>query len=222
MRQHSILNQSRLSTAEEVAQEIERLLGCNRGVFVVTKRVKLDSWLQLVKALRKVDNLLECRTTLERVARRAKGKCTKDSDSNPSVVSGDVSEDSATGAGESATRRRSVGLNKSTLLAIHCRTRCKEIFVNGRTQRRRGKVTTSPKGKGEGKNKGKGKRKYGKGNRNQAGSLVQETGQRTLGDFGINVRELKLSVMFKKMLILRHPEWIEQLMCFAFKSARVS
>ena len=113
--------------------------------FRLTKRVKLDSSLQLVKALRKVDNLLECRTTLERVARRAKGKCTKDSDSNPSVVSRDVLEDSATGAGESATRRRSVGLNKSTQGAIHRRTRCKEIFVNGRTQRRRGKVTTSPK-----------------------------------------------------------------------------
>ena len=186
----------------------------------MTKRVKLDSSLQLVKALRKVENL--CRTTLQSVARRAKGKCTKDSDSNPSVVSRDVLEDSAIGAGESATRRRSVGLNKSTQGAIHCRTRCKEIFVNGRTLRRKGKVTTSPKVKVKVKTKAKGKRKHGKGNRNQAGSLVQETGQRTLGDFGKNVRELKLSVMFKKMMILRHPEWIEQLMCFAFKSARVS
>ena len=41
---------------------------------MVTK-VKLDSLLQLVKALRKEDNLMECHTTLERVvARRAKEK----------------------------------------------------------------------------------------------------------------------------------------------------
>ena len=46
------------------------------------------------------------------MARRAKDKCTKDSDSNPSVVSRDVVEN--TGAGESATRSRSVGLNEYT------------------------------------------------------------------------------------------------------------
>ena len=38
-----------------------------------------------------------------------------------------------------------------------------------------------------------------------------------------SVSELNLLVMFKStVMILRHPEWIEQLMCFAFKSARVS
>ena len=37
-----------------------------------------------------------------------------------------------------------------------------------------------------------------------------------------NVRELNLSVMSKRMMILRLPGWIEQQMCFAFKSARVS
>ena len=30
-----------------------------------------------------------------------------------------------------------------------------------------------------------------------------------------NVEELNVSVMSKKMMILRHPGWIEQLMCFA-------
>ena len=55
--------------------------------FRVMTRVKLDSLLQLVKALRKVENLMECHTTLERVvARRAKEKCTRNSDFNPSVV----------------------------------------------------------------------------------------------------------------------------------------
>ena len=58
---------------------------------------------------------MECHTTLESVvARRAKEKCTKDSDFNRSVVNSESLEDTAIGAGESATRSRSVGINKST------------------------------------------------------------------------------------------------------------
>ena len=91
---------------------------------------------------------MECHTTLERVvARWAEEKCTKDSDSNPSVVNIDVLEDTAIGAGESATRSRSVGLNKSTRRAIHLRTRCKETFANGQTRQRKDKVTASPRAK---------------------------------------------------------------------------
>ena len=69
-------------------------------------------------------------------------------------------------------------------------------------------TNTSEKGQGhsqpKGKGTGKGKRKHpGKGNHNQdqAGSPIEETGQRTLDDLGINDRELNLSVMFKKMMI---------------------
>ena len=40
---------------------------------------------------------------------RTKVKCTKDSDSNQSVVSRDVLKDAAIGVGESATKKRSVG-----------------------------------------------------------------------------------------------------------------
>ena len=47
---------------------------------------------------------MECHTTLERVARMAKEKCTKDSDSNPSAVGTDVLEFSAIGAGEWASK----------------------------------------------------------------------------------------------------------------------
>ena len=36
-----------------------------------------------------------------------------------------------------------------------------------------------------------------------------------------NVKELNLSVMSKRMMILRLPDWIEQLMCSVLKSARV-
>ena len=71
---------------------------------------------------------MECHTTLERVvAQRAKEKCMKDSDFNESLV------DTAIGVGESATKKLSVGLNKSTCRAIHLRTRCKETFVKGQT-----------------------------------------------------------------------------------------
>ena len=47
MRQHLILNQSRFSTAEEVAQEIEDYWMQSRS-FRVMIRVKLDSSLQLL------------------------------------------------------------------------------------------------------------------------------------------------------------------------------
>ena len=126
-----------------------------------------------------------CHTTLERVvARRAKEKCTKDSDSNPSGVSRDVLDDTAIGVGESATRSRSVGLNWSTQRTIHRRNRCKETFANGQTRQRKGKVTASPKAKVKARAR---ENIQEKENHNQdvAGSLSEETGQRTLGYFAI-------------------------------------
>ena len=114
-----------------------------------------------------------------------KGKFTKDSDFNPSVVNSESLVDTVIVVGESAIRKPSVGLNKSRGRAIHLRTRCKETFANGQTRQRKGQGHSQPKGKGKGR--GKGKRKHpGKGNDNQdqAGS-PNEDGQRTLGDFGI-------------------------------------
>ena len=109
MRQHLMLNHSRLSTAEEVAQEIEDYWMQPRSFRVMT-RVKLDSLLQFVEALRKVEKLMECHTTLERVvARGAKVKCTKDSDFNPSVVNSESLVDTSIGVGESGTKKPSVG-----------------------------------------------------------------------------------------------------------------
>ena len=83
-----MLNQSTLSTAEEVCPGncSEEVLRDDRGQVGFT-----DSLLQLVKALRKVENPMECQTTLGRaVARRAKEKCTKDSDFNPSMVNSEI------------------------------------------------------------------------------------------------------------------------------------
>ena len=77
-------------------------------------RTKLDSLLQLVEALRKVENLMGCHTTLERaVARRAREKCKKDSEFNPSVVNSESLVDTVMGVGELAIKKPSVGLNKS-------------------------------------------------------------------------------------------------------------
>ena len=62
-----------------------------------------------------MENLIECHTTLERVAaQRAKEKFIKDSDFNPSVVNNESLVDTAIGVGESGTKKPSVGLNKST------------------------------------------------------------------------------------------------------------
>ena len=57
------------------------------------------------------------------------------------------------GVGELATKKRSVGSNKSIQRAIHHKTRCKETFVNGQPQQRKGKVTTSRKEKEKEKEK---------------------------------------------------------------------
>ena len=58
---------------------------------------------------------MECHTTLERVvARSAKEKCTKDSDSNPCVVNSESLVDTEIGVGESGTKTPGVGSNKST------------------------------------------------------------------------------------------------------------
>ena len=48
------------------------------------------------------------------MAQRAKEKCIKDSDFNPSVVKRENSVDTAIGVSESASKKLSVGLYKST------------------------------------------------------------------------------------------------------------
>ena len=48
------------------------------------------------------------------MARRAKEKCTKDSDFKPSVVNSESFVDAVIGVGEPGTKKPSVGLKKST------------------------------------------------------------------------------------------------------------
>ena len=42
-----------------------------------------------------------------------------------------------------------------------------------------------------------------------------------MGDFGLKRQRVEFDVMSKRMMILRVSVWIEQLMCFVFKSATV-
>ena len=95
MRQHLMLNQSRLNTAEEVAQEIE------------------DYWDATEEFSRDDKNQAGFIAPVGKVAQRAKEKFIKDSDFNPSVVNNESLVDTATGVVESGPRKPSVGLNKS-------------------------------------------------------------------------------------------------------------
>ena len=107
MRQHLMLNQSRLCTAEGVAQEIEDDCDATEE-FSRDDKGQAGFIAPVGNGSAKGGNLLECHTALEKVvARRAKEKCTKDSDFNPSVVNSESLVDTAVGVGD-------VGLNKST------------------------------------------------------------------------------------------------------------
>ena len=97
-------------------------------------------------------------------------------------------ENTAIGVGELAAKERSVGLNKSTQRAIHHKTRCKG--------------TTPQKGNH---------------NQNQTGSPDEETGQRTLSDFGVQSQRVEF-VGDGTMTVLKHPERIKQIMCFCVHS----
>ena len=107
------VEQSRLSTAEEVAHEIE-------DYWDATEELSRDDKGQagfvapVGKGPAKGGTSFGVPYNLERVvARRAKEKCIKDSDFNPSVVNSESLVDTEIGVGESATKKPSVGLNKS-------------------------------------------------------------------------------------------------------------
>ena len=71
--------------------------------------------------------------------------------------------------------------------------------MNGQTRQRKGKVTATQGTKVKVKAKARENIQENQ-NQDQAGSPNEETGQRTLGDFGTK-RQLNLSVMFKRMMI---------------------
>ena len=78
-------------------------------------------------------------------------------------------------------------------------------------------TNTSEKGQGHSQPKGKGQ---GKGTRLDL-RMKKLVGARWVVLEKKNFRELNLVVVSRRMMILRLPDWIEQFVCFAFKSARV-
>ena len=130
-------------------------------------RVKLDSLLLFVKALRKVENLMECHTTFERVvARREKGKMRKGLVFQP----------------DRGEQRKFGGHCNRCWRIGHKEAKClfKQEYMRSNPQQDllqrdiREWINTSEKGQGhsqpksKGNGKGKGKRKHpGKGNHNQ-------------------------------------------------------
>ena len=148
MRQHLMLNQSRLSTAEEVAQEIEDYWDAteefsrdnkNQTGFIapVSKRpVKSGKTNGApytfgqgsgTKGKRKMHRRLGFQP--ERGEQRKFGGCCN-------LV-----------LANRARRCPESVLTKSTWRAIHLKTRCKETLVNGQTCQRKGKITANPRAK---------------------------------------------------------------------------
>ena len=85
----------------------------------------------------------------------------------------------------------------------------------------KGKVTASPKAKVKVKARARENiQEKGNHNQDQAGS-PNEDGQRTLGDFGRKGQRVEFVGDVQENDDLRFPDWIEQLVCFAFRSARV-
>ena len=105
MRQHLMLNQSRLSTADEVAQEIE-------DYFDATEEFSRDDKGEagLVVPVGKGPSTGGKPNGVQHNlgkggGTKAKGKCTKDSDFNPSVVNSESLVDTAICVGEAGTKK---------------------------------------------------------------------------------------------------------------------
>ena len=112
MRQHLTLNQSRPSTAEEVAQEIEDYWDATEEFLRVDKN-QAGFIAPVGKGPVKggKPNGVPYNFGMGS-GTKGKGKIIKESDFNPSVVNNESLVD--TGVGESGTKKPSVGLNKST------------------------------------------------------------------------------------------------------------
>ena len=84
MRQNLMLNQSRLSTAEEIAQEIKDSWDATEE-FSRDDKNRAGFIAPIGKGPAKGGNCVKCHTTLEKVvAQWAMAKCIRDADFNPS------------------------------------------------------------------------------------------------------------------------------------------
>ena len=182
MRQH-LMYQSRLSTAEEVAQEIEDYWDATEEFSRDDKN--LAGFIASVgKGLAKGGKPNGVPYNFGKGS-GTKGPITKDSDFNPSVVNSESLVGIAIGVGGSGTKKPSVGFKQEYMKSNPSQDPLQRDIREWSNMSEKGQGHNQPKGKGKGK--GKGKRKHpGKGNHNkdQAGS-PNEDGQRTLGDFCI-------------------------------------
>ena len=104
MRQHLMLNQSRLSTREEVAQEIEDYWDATEE-FSRDDRGQAGFIAPVGKGPAKGGKPNGVPYNFGKSSgTKGKGKCTKDSDFNPSVVNSESLVDTVIGVGESGTR----------------------------------------------------------------------------------------------------------------------
>ena len=167
---------------------------------------------------------MECHTTLERRARKAKEKCTRDSDSNPGAASRDVLGDTAIGVGELDTKKRSVGSNKNTRRALISPQDTSQGDIREWTHSaEKGQGHSQPKGKGKGKGKEKTSQEKGTTTRTKLDLRMKKLDSAGWTILVYNVREWNLSVMSKStVMILKRPEWIEQLTFFVITSAKAS
>ena len=114
MRQHLMLNQSRLSTPEEVAQEIEDYWDATEE-FSRDDKNQAGFIAPVGKGPANGGKLNGVPYNFGKGSgMKGKGKCTMDSDFNLGVVNNESLVDTVIGVGESATRKPSVYLKKST------------------------------------------------------------------------------------------------------------
>ena len=99
---------------------------------------------------------MECHSTLDRVvAQRAKEKCIKESDFNPSVVNSESLVDTVIGVGESATTKPSVGLKKEYMKSNPSQDPLQRDIREWSSTSEKELGHSQSKGKGKGKGKGK-------------------------------------------------------------------
>ena len=114
MRQHLMLNQSCLSTAEEVAQEIDDYWDATEE-FSRDDKNHAGFIAPVGKGPVKGGKPHGVPYNFGKSSgTKGKGKFIKDSDFNPSVVNNESLVDTLIGVGESITKKPSVGLNKRT------------------------------------------------------------------------------------------------------------
>ena len=99
-------------------------------------------------------------------------RCTKDSDSNPSVVSRDVLEDTAIGVGEFGHKEAQCWFKQEYTRSSPQQDPLQRDIREWTNPSEKGQGHNQPKGKGKGKGKGKIPRTR---NHNQAGSPDEET-----------------------------------------------